>query len=239
MASLARNKVYESFPGRRFDVDGTSQVDDVIGVGLYILTKGEATSPLANHNNSFLNLQAAYRVTPLVGISSSALEATSRAAEVAPAIVDRGAQKCTAHVRCVLTDSSAFPSGSPSLAAAIDEVMDRPHIELHNNDNDAWLAMELEALADFADNDNEDPYAPDIDGEWGLVDGDDEMLNKDTGFEDDGVEENDVLMEDEGAGDRSSPSSTRSPRPNIVFMRYFVYPTMCSSCAWFPPPDQD
>ncbi|KAL1699001.1 hypothetical protein EV121DRAFT_217137 [Schizophyllum commune] len=183
MASLARHKVYEYCPGRRFDADDTSQVDDVIGVGLYKLTKGGTTpSPLANHNTSFRNLQAAYRVTPLVGTSSSAREAASRAAEAPPALVD-----------------PAPSSGSPSLAAAIDEVMDRPHIELLNNDNDAWLAMELEALADFADNDDEDPYAPDVDGDWGLV-GEGEMLN-----EDDGATENDMSMDDEGAGDKELP----------------------------------
>ncbi|KAL1660994.1 hypothetical protein GGF50DRAFT_26268, partial [Schizophyllum commune] len=86
MASLARHKVYEYCPGRRFDADDTSQVDDVIALGLNKLMKGGATSPLANHNASFKALQAAYRIPPLVGTSSSTREATSHAAvEEAPA----------------------------------------------------------------------------------------------------------------------------------------------------------
>ncbi|KAL1721533.1 hypothetical protein EV715DRAFT_271156 [Schizophyllum commune] len=188
MASLARHKVYEYCPGRRFDADDTSQVDDVIAVGLNKLMKGGATSPLAHHNASFKALQAAYRIPPLVGTSSSTRDATSNAAvEEAPARA-----------------APASAPGSPSLATAIDEVMDRPHIEVLNEEEDLWVAMEREALADFAV-DEEDPYAPDV--EWAPDEDDDTMSNKDTEFDDFSEDEGGVggVADAEGSEDEEDP----------------------------------
>ncbi|KAL1733993.1 hypothetical protein EV714DRAFT_234465 [Schizophyllum commune] len=189
MASLARHQVYEYCPGRRFDEDDTSQVDDVVALGLNKLMKGGASSPLAHHNASFRSLQAAYRIPPLVGTSSSARKATPH--EEAPARV-----------------AFASESGSPSLAAAIDEVMDRPHIEVLNDDDSLWVAMEQEALADFAV-DSEDPYAPDVNADWVLDEDDDRMSNKDTDIDDFSEgEEGIVAGEDaEGSGDEENPFS--------------------------------
>ncbi|KAI5885344.1 uncharacterized protein SCHCODRAFT_02718945 [Schizophyllum commune H4-8] len=170
MASLARHKVYEYCPGRRFDADDTSQVDDVIAVGLNKLMKGGAASPLAHHNASFKALQAAYRIPPLIGTSSSTREATEATNHASVEEVRAGAAPATA-------------PGSPSLAAAIDEVMDRPHIEVLNNEESLWAAMEREALADFA-GEEEDPYAPDVDADWAPDEDDDIMSNKDTDVDD-------------------------------------------------------
>ena len=81
--------------------------------------------------------------------------------------------------------------------------MDRPHIEVLNDEEDLWAAMEREALADFAV-DEEDPYAPDVDADWEADDDDDRISNKDTETDDFSEDEEGIGGEDvEGSADEN------------------------------------
>ncbi|KAI4520861.1 hypothetical protein K525DRAFT_270399 [Schizophyllum commune Loenen D] len=79
MASLQKHNVYEVVPGRRFDADDSSLVDDAVSTGFVKLIQPTAkgTSPLDDYNTAFTRLQRAYRITPIVGGPPTSSEATS------------------------------------------------------------------------------------------------------------------------------------------------------------------
>ncbi|KAL1719589.1 hypothetical protein EV715DRAFT_272510 [Schizophyllum commune] len=79
MASLQKHNVYEVVPGRRFDADDLSLVDDAVSTGFVKLIQptSKGTSPLDDYNTAFTRLQHAYRITPIVGGPATSTEATS------------------------------------------------------------------------------------------------------------------------------------------------------------------